>query len=410
MTSGSVKTLLTALTMGLAIALAAPAMGTEKERVTFYKDVLPILQENCQLCHRPAGADMGGMIAPMSLMTYQEVRPWAKAVVRQITQKTMPPWHAASQHDGVFSNQRTLTDEEIATIERWVEQGAARGKQQDAPEPKVFPSGEWSIGEPDLVVTMPEPYFVEDDVEDLYVDIEVEITEEMLPEARWIKSSETRSGSTAVHHIIARPLGGSAPGIDANVYPEGYGSLVKPGTVVTFDMHYHKEAGPGTGVWDQSSVAVTFHDTPVNHPITTLPVGNRWFEVPPGHANWEVGASRIFEEDTTILSFMPHMHLRGKDAKYVAYYPDGTTEVLLDVPKYDFNWQTRYMLNEPKVIPAGTRIEVTMHFDNSDGNPYNPNPNRPVSFGGPTTDEMALGWMSYANTAPIPDPLEEGTD
>ncbi|MCH7960190.1 MAG: alkyl hydroperoxide reductase [Candidatus Hydrogenedentes bacterium] len=411
MASGHLR-VLTALAVAAMIGLTAvPATAEGSERVTFYKDVLPILQENCQACHRPAGLDLGGMIAPMSLIEYNEVRPWAKAIVRQVTTRTMPPWHTTSEFDQVFSNQRTLTDKEIATIERWVESGAPRGRQQDAPQPLDFPTGEWSIGEPDLIVAMPEPYFVEDDVEDLYVNFEVTITEDMLPEARWIQASETRSGSTAVHHIIARPVGGSAPGIDATFYPDGYGALLEPGATVTFNMHYHKEPGPGTGVWDQSKVAVKFHTKPVTHPITTSPVGNRGFEVPPNHPNWEVGASRIFEESITLISLLPHMHLRGKDAKYVAFYPDGSTEVLLDVPNYDFNWQTRYLFAEPKVLPAGTRVEVTMHFDNSTGNAANPNPNRPVSFGGPTTDEMMLGWMNFASTDPIPDPLlDAGTD
>ena len=374
-------------------------------RITFTKDVLPILQQNCQVCHRPSGLNMGGMVAPMAFMTYEEVRPWAKSIATAVEAREMPPWHATHEFHGVFYNERTLAEKDIATLTRWVKTGAARGRPEDAPEPVVFPSGEWSF-EPDLVITMPEPYFVTDDVEDLYVEFEVEITKEMLPEPRWIHMSEAKSGSSAVHHIIARPLGGLAPGGGHAIYPEGYGLLIEPGDTLTFDMHYHKEPGPGTGVWDQSSVAAKFHTEPVLHPVTTRPIGNNGFEIPPDHPNWEVGASLIFPKATTILRYAPHMHLRGKDMKYTAFYPDGTTEVLLDVPSFDFNWQTSYFYGEPKKLPAGTRIEVIAHFDNSAEKAEwaNFNSERSIRFGGPTTDEMMLGWMSWADTEPtLPD-------
>lgn len=368
------------------------------KRVTFYKDVLPILQESCQACHREQGLNFGGMVAPMALITYQQVRPWAKSIATQVSAKSMPPWHATPATHGVFINERTIREDQIATLVSWVQSGATRGNPNDAPTPLEFPDSEWGF-EPDLVVSMPEPYFVGDDVQDLYINFKTTITEEMLPKERWVQMSESKPGSTAVHHIIARPIGGQAPGGGHTVYPDGYGVLLKPGTEVTFQMHYHKESGPGTGVWDQSKVALRFHTKPVTHPITTTAIGNMTFEVPPRHPNWEVGASMKFKKDTTLLRFMPHMHLRGKDAKYTAFYPDGTSEVLLDVPEYDFNWQTSYRYKERKEIPAGTRIEVMMHFDNSPENAarVNFNADRPVSFGGPTTDEMMLGWMTFAD-------------
>lgn len=392
------------LTLAIAFAIAPCASADNGEipaRPTFYKDVMPILQENCQVCHRPSGANMGGMVAPMSFTGYSDVRPWAKAIVKQVETRSMPPWHASREFDGVFHNERTLTNAQIETLVRWVKTGAQRGNEADAPEPIQWPETKWSF-DPDLIVAMPEKYFVEDDVQDLYMEFEVTITEEMLPEPRWIKSAEFKGGSEVVHHIIARPLGGTAPGLGAKTYPAGYGALLSPGEVVTFDMHYHKEAGPGTGRWDQSEVAVEFYDKDevVTHEVRSTAVGNTWFEIPPGHPNWRVGASMTFDEDMHLLSMMPHMHLRGKDARYVAFYPDGTQEVLLDVPKYDFNWQTPYEYETPRVLPKGTRIDVVMHFDNSEANAYNPDPTKAIRFGGPTTDEMMLGWIAISEAAP----------
>ena len=394
----SLPSVLLAAVLSTPMALA----GDLADNLTFYRDVLPIMQENCQACHRPFGLNLGGMVAPMALTDYADVRPWAKAIARVVSAREMPPWHATAEFNGVFSTERTLTDEEIATLVHWARSGAARGNPADGPAPIAWGNAEWRLGEPDLIVSIPEPYFVEDDVEDQYISFTATITREMLPEPRYIRASEARGGSAAVHHIIARPLGGMAPGGGHKEYPEGYGALLTPGTEVRFNMHYHKEPGAGTGGWDQSKVAVWFHDPakPVYHEVTSRAVGNRTFEVPPGHPNWKVGASMIFAEDTTILALVPHMHLRGKDAKYIAFYPDGSQEVLLEVPNYDFNWQTRYAFVEPKQVPAGTRIQFEAHFDNSVDNESNPNPSVPVRFGGPTTAEMMLGFMASAPTKP----------
>ena len=381
------------------VVVAAPAWAGEGS-VTFHKDVLPILQENCQVCHRTMGADMGGMVAPMPLQAYKDVRPWAKAIAKQVSARSMPPWHASQQYSGVFINERTLTDTEIATITRWVETGARPGNPADAPEPIDWPTSGWSIGEPDLIVTFDEPHWVGDDVTDEYANIEVTITKEMLAETKWIQAAEIHNGSEVVHHVIARPLAGNAPGIGARFYKEGYGARLDPGTVVTFNMHYHKEPGPGTGVWDQTEIGLKFHTKPVTHSLRSTAIGNRSFEIPPGHPNWKVGASMFFDKDTLLISMMPHMHLRGKDAKYTAYYPDGTTEKLLDVPLYDFNWQTPYEYPEGKLLPKGTRVDVEMHFDNSSDNPYNPDPTAKVVFAGPTTAEMMLGWISITDADP----------
>lgn len=266
----------------IAVALIG-AVAQAEERPTFTKDVLPILQEHCQVCHRAGGANLSGMVAPMAFTSYEEVRPWSKAIAKQVAARTMPPWHAAPEHAGVFSNERTLAEEEIATLVSWVETGAARGNPTDAPDPVAWPQTDWFIGEPDQIFSMPEPYFVEDEVQDIYKHFPMIITEEMLPEPRWLKAVEFRAGSGVVHHIIARPFGGNAPGNDADIFPDGIGRLLEPGTEVRWQMHYHKESGPGTGVWDQSRVGVKYYENAedVKYPLMGDSLGSFRFAIPP---------------------------------------------------------------------------------------------------------------------------------
>jgi len=418
------KRFVTSLCAGAAV-LGLAASVHAAERVTFTKDVLPILQENCQNCHRPSGQNMSGMIAPMSFMSYQETRPWAKAIARVVSEREMPPWHASQDQHGIFRNERTLTDEEIQTIVTWVEQRAPRGNPTDAPEPVEFPTG-WSIGEPDLVLDFPEPFLVEDDVEDLYQNITVQLTEEQLPEDKWVEAVEFRPGSEVVHHIIAYAsspdqedlaedadiesdrealrsrvmIGGLAPGTDPGYYPEGFALPLEKGSKMTFAMHYHKEPGPGTAVYDNSVMALRFADdeTP-EYEMRITNMAHGAFEIPPNQSDWYVVGAETFEKDILLVNLFPHMHLRGKWSRYTAFYPDGTSEVLLETPEYDFNWQEYYHYKEPKFVPAGTRIEFEMKYDNSPENAARVgfNSNRAVSFGGPTTDEMDLGWYTFAN-------------
>lgn len=392
------KTLGTTLVVAILTTLGGVAFADDvPSKPVFHRDVLPILQENCQTCHRPDGNNMGGMIAPMALMSYAEVRPWAKAIAKQVDARTMPPWHAAPEHTGQFATERSLTDAEVATILRWVETGAARGNPKEGPEPRVFANTDgWGIGIPDAVVTMPEPYFIDDDVEDLYIDFETTITEDVISAPRWMQAHQVRAGSEAVHHVISS-LGSLVPGGDPRFYREGYGRLVKPGQSVTFQMHYHKEPGAGTGMWDQTSVGLKFY--PENYEpkykMEGDPMGNFRFSIPPGDPNYAAKSEFTFAHDARIISFMPHMHLRGKAAEIMAFYPDGSTERLLNVPKYDFNWQTTYEYNDYKFIPEGTRLEMTGWWDNSEENPYNPDPTVAVRWGRPTTSEMMFAWMRY---------------
>jgi hypothetical protein len=411
-----------------ATPLAATGASTETDAarpITFHEHIEPLFQENCQGCHRPAGTQLGGMIAPMPLTSYDEVRPWARAIAKKVAAKEMPPWFAAEAFDGVFANQRTLTAEQIAMVVDWAQAGAPAGDPAKAPTPKRWNDYEgWSIGKPDLVLDLAEPFWIADDVRDLNISLKAEpITAEMLPEPRWIEAVEFRPGSDAVHHIIGSTraaaaeepgatgmFGAIAPGTEPFRLPKGFGRQLVPGTQVFFQMHYNKEPGEGSGRFDRSQVAFRFKpkDEVIERVARWDAIGNRDFEIPPGAENWEVGASRIFEHETTIFALLPHMHLRGKYAKYQAFYPDGTQETLLEVPWYDWNWQTNYEYRTPKVVPAGTRIEVTMHFDNTQereelirAGGTEIDSGAPVRFGGPTYLEMMLGFIDYAPNVPM---------
>ena len=424
------------LTGLLAVGISVSSIGQAQAAggpVTFTKDILPILQDSCQDCHRPAGVNLSGMVAPMSLMDYKEVRPWAKAMAREVAAKRMPPWFASEAFAGKFELERTLTAEQIETIVKWSESGAKRGNPSDAPAPKVFNSESgWSLGEPDFVVEMPEPYWIGDDVEDVQPTFDVILDESMLPDDKWIKWIEFRPGSEIVHHGGARvqPLDadgkaiidpvsggkiiGTAPGDGPDMWPTGYGKLIRSNSKLTFGLHYHKETGAGTGQWDQSSLGIAWQEEDVKHVVRAAGVSSRGWEIPPQHGEWQVGAARTFDEDSLIINMMPHMHWRGKSAKYEVVYPDGNRETILDVPNYDFSWQITYTLKEPHFVPAGSRLEVTMKFDNSEDNSWVPDPNRAVGFGSMTEDEMNIGWTEYANAEPIDDIAnhdfgEEGT-
>ena len=386
-------------TLAMSIGMPASAAKTN-DAITFTRDILPVFQENCMVCHRPGGANLGGMVAPMAFTTYREVRPWAKAIARVVSTKRMPPWDASPVHAGVFVGERVLADEEIDLIVKWVDAGAPRGNPKDAPEAIEWPAVDgWSIGEPDLILSMPEPYFVPDDVVDETKYFPTVLTEEQMPEDRWIKAVEFRPGSEAVHHIITTPFGGIAPGNAPIVYRDGYSAKVKAGERITWNLHYHKEAGPGTGQWDQSSLGVKFYPKGYvpDHVFTTIPLGVFGFAIPPGDPNYKGEAWFTFENDALISSMMPHMHYRGKEVRYELYYPDDTKELLLSVPTYDFNWQTSYRFKEYKRVPAGTKVKMTGWWDNSADNPFNPDPTQTVTWGEATHEEMMFGWLSYTN-------------
>jgi mono/diheme cytochrome c family protein len=391
----------------LAAASGASAAATADVPAspTFTRDVLPILQKNCQDCHRPEGLNLGGMVAPMALVTYDETRPWAKSIAKAVESKEMPPWHAAESQRGLFVDERYLSDAEIETIVAWVRAGAPQGDAAAAPPPVEFAANDgWHIGQPDLVLKQPVEYCMADETEDEYQYFEQTIGPDVLPHDRWIKAVEFRPTGKFVHHIIARPIGGIAPGYQPRVFPDGHSTKLVTGTKITWQMHYHKEPGPGTRVCDtDTAVAIRFYQP--GEVITRLVDGDgmavRGLRIPPGEANYSNEAEFTFEKDGYITGFNPHMHLRGKAAKFVATFPDGREQLLLDVPAYDFNWQHSYTYRDPVFAPKGTKVHMTLWWDNSAGNLANPDPTAEVTWGQPTTAEMGLGFMKYIEAEPV---------
>ncbi|MBI3683118.1 MAG: cytochrome c [Acidobacteria bacterium] len=420
--------LLQAALVGFVFQFAAAAASKPAAPVTFYKDVLPVLQKNCQECHRP------GEAAPMTFMTYQQVRPWAKAIRATVLGKKMPPWFADPSH-GRFSNARVLSQAEIDTLVAWADAGAPEGKAKDAPPPAEWVQG-WNIGKPDLVVEIPEPFPViaEGTIEYTYFAMPMNLKEDT-----WVQAAEVRPGARpVVHHVIAflrgpeskwmrdveygKPyvpkrgerganrrannegaseaggpgselLVGYAPGLQPQIWRPGQAKLVKAGTDVIFQMHYTANGKAST---DQTSIGLVFAKAPPTERVMTLPASNNKFIIPAGADNHRVDSQITLQADSRLVGLMPHMHLRGKSFEYRAVYPTGETEVLLAVPKYDFNWQLFYYLSEPKVFPKGTRIECTAHFDNSANNKYNPDPSKEVRWGDQSWEEMMIGWFDIA--------------
>jgi mono/diheme cytochrome c family protein len=381
------------------VPIHAPAQAAPPAAPTFYADVLPILQANCQACHRPAGLNMGGMVAPMSLVSYEDARPWARGIARAVRDRRMPPWHAAAEHRGQFLEERYLDQAEIDLLVAWADAGAPAGTPPAGYAPPEFAKDEggWALGEPDLVVRLDEAFLLADDVVDLYVNLPAALTKEMLPADRWIKSIEYRPGPN-VHHIIQRDFGGLVPGAAPKVFENGYGRLLRAGPrTTTFNMHYNKPDGPGTASWDRTEVGIRFMKE--GEVIRYITGGDdlmiRGFEIPPGHPNYSATMDYTFDRDVYILSFMPHMHLRGKSALYELILPDGTTRTLLNVPRYDFNWQHTYEFKEPLLAPKGASVRFTVWWDNSTDNPNNPDPTVAVRWGLPTHDEMAQGYLRW---------------
>jgi hypothetical protein len=368
---------------------------TEKRNVTFTRDVAPIFYARCAECHRP------GEIGPFSLLSYKDARPWAKSIREKVVEKVMPPWHADPNH-GQFRNDRRLTQAEIDTITAWVDQGAKEGNPKDLPPAPHFVAG-WNIGKPDQTFSIPEQRIPASGVVKYqYLSVPTNFTED-----RWISAAEIRStGRSAVHHVIVflkepnkpgggegqRLLVGTAPGEQPAIFPPGYARKIPAGSELIFQMHYTPN---GQETTDITTVGLIFAKKPVEHEVHTRPVLQMKFAIPPGDPNYRVESNYTFTRDAHLTSLMPHMHLRGKDFLYRAVLPDGTSKTLLSVPKYDFNWQTYYVLSEPVALPKGTRIECVAHYDNSSGNKFNPDPTKEVRWGDQTWEEMMIGWISF---------------
>jgi mono/diheme cytochrome c family protein len=379
---------------------------------TFYADALPILYKNCVACHQPEGPDVGGLVAPMSLMTYADARRWATRIRAAVESGYMPPWGAHEQHRGTFKGERYLDAAEKQTLVAWVDAGAPEGSPADAPSPTELaalaktgtglPTSGWWIGEPDLIVELAEPVSVGDDVEDWQPTFHMPVPEGAHTEARWISKTELRAGGPWVHHIVSSHMGVGVPGRGPFTYPKGWGVLLPEDPFITVNMHYHKETGPGTAVVDRTRAAFQFYEPGdvIDYIVETDLNFTTNFRIPAGDPNYEVRHVRPFEEDTYLLSMGPHMHYRGKAMKYELEHPDGRMETLLWVPDYNFDWQFLYEYEEPRFIPAGSKLHMTWWFDNSEGNPYNPDPTIDVVWGEATTDEMANARIYFAPAKP----------
>ncbi|HEV3258470.1 MAG TPA: redoxin domain-containing protein [Gemmataceae bacterium] len=369
--------------------------------VTYAKNIARILQKNCQECHRP------GQIGPMPLLTYDDAVAWAETISEVVRDSRMPPWPADPRY-GKFANDRRLTPRERRLLLRWLDEGTPRGDDQDLPPPRKFVAG-WTIGKPDLVVTMPRAYDVAAEMPAAGVPYQYVHVDPGFKEDRWVVRAEAKPGAASVvHHLIVfvQPpgttffpggpetpaLAGMAPGDMPLVLTEGTAKKVPAGSKLVFQVHYTPN---GTAEKDRSSVGLIFAKKPPRHEMLVEPIANVAIKIPPGAGNYEAKAGFAFRRDGHISGFMPHMHLRGKDFRFEAIYPDGKTAVLLSVPRFNFNWQSAYRLAKPLPMPRGTRIRCTAHFDNSARNPNNPDATKEVRWGEQTWEEMMIGWMDY---------------
>ncbi|MBV9122131.1 MAG: peroxiredoxin, partial [Planctomycetes bacterium] len=370
--------------------------------VTYNRDVAPILQNHCVVCHRP------GQIAPFALTNYRDAARKARTIREAVEAERMPPWHADPRY-GQFANDGRLTDADKQTLYDWIDGGLAEGKPADLPPARQFTEG-WNIPQPDVVISMPRPFTVPAQGVIDYQWFEVDPG---FQEDTWIQAAEIRPGNRkVVHHanvFLRAPgtdgvtlegelgnyfLAGTAPGTPPLILPPGMAKLVPAGYHLVFVVHY---AAIGTEQTDQTSIGLVLADPKtVKKEVATNLLFDENLAIPPRTPDFRVERTQTFSKDVLLLAMFPHMHLRGKSFRYEAVYPDGSTEVLLDVPRYDFNWQNRYVLAEPKRLPAGTTLRCIAHYDNSSANPNNPDPNATVHAGRQSWDEMFNGYVEIA--------------
>lgn len=387
---------------------------------TFYPDVLPLLQQHCQTCHRAGG------IAPMAFQSYEQTRRFAPAIRAATQNHTMPPWFA-EKDVGKFSNDISLTDTEIAMLAAWADAHAPAGKATDAPPPRQW-SDRWTIPTPDLEVKMPQPVAIPADNE---IDYTYEIVPTHLTEARWVQCSEILPGLPEnVHHAVVyvrppdspwlrhAPVGKPftlpmltspedkrdamwtdsdvllvyAPGSTPDNWPAGMAKYLPAGSDLVFQMHYTTNGKPGQ---DATRIGMIFAKQPPRQRVLTLQLTNDHFVIPPGAPDFPVEARGTLPNAALLLSFFPHMHLRGKSFEYNLIRPDRSIEPLLRV-QYHFHWQMSYRLVSPLPLKAGTMLQAVARFDNSSGNPHNPDPEAEVRWGEQTSDEMMVGFFDVA--------------
>ena len=389
------------LVVGAFLVLGGVAQAQAPD-VTFAKDVASILQEKCEACHRT------GQMAPMSLTTYAEVRPWARAIRTKVVTGDMPPWHM-SKTTGIqqFVNDISLTTEQIDTIVRWVDEGAPLGNPDDLPPTREWPSGErWRVGsllgrDPDLIVTST-PWTQPAEGQDQWWQ---PVVDSGITEDRWIKAVEVRptlEGRRIVHHGNSA-LAEFAVGKAGEIYPDDTGRLLKAGEKVRFDIHYHSV---GEEITDYLSIGVWFYpkDVVPKYVVKHSPMGvfqaMDTFDLPP-HTVTKHHAFIPLETATRILSYQPHMHVRGKSMSLEAIYPTGRVEMLSYVENFNFNWHVNYVYADDAapLLPAGTMIKLTAWHDNTAGNRANPDPTQWVGWGQRSYDDMYHAHVRYIELA-----------
>jgi len=385
--------------------------GTLRTSVTYHNRISRIIQSHCLECHRDGG------VAPFALSSCEEVKGQSGSVRRVIEEDIMPPWFAADPAEGTvspFANDCSLAQADKTALLDWLNGGKPEGDPADAPLPRSFHDG-WQIGKPDLIVQLASPIAVKAGGTMPYQNV---IVDTGLPETKYVKAVEVLpTAREVVHHVLVfvMPPGkrgaagvvteddeeedgtsgffaAYAPGYDALVFNEGYGKVLPAGSRLKFQIHYTPN---GTATKDQSMIGMIFLDEKPEYLVDVTGVAQPRLAIPPGAADHEVVANQPIPKDATILAFFPHMHLRGKAFRYEAILPDGRTQTLLDIPRYDFNWQLSYRFAEPVTLPAGSTLRATAIFDNSKDNPANPDPTRTVRWGPQTYDEMMIGYVEY---------------
>jgi mono/diheme cytochrome c family protein len=397
------------------------AVAATVPEVTFHKNVEAILQKHCQECHRP------GEIAPFSMLTYEQTRPWAKAIKNDVLQGKMPPW-PADPHYGKFANDRSLTKAEIETITAWVEANAPEGNKADAPKQRTWVEG-WNISKPDAIVEMPQAFEMpaSGEVEYQYVVVPTGFTED-----KWISQVEVRPGDrTVVHHAVmfirepgnpwlkeAKPgvpyvpkvngpgqrfgntngLGNDiltiyTPGMVPDIWQPGQAKQIKAGSDLVLQMHY---TASGKAATDRTRIGMVFAKQPPTQRIITIGALNNQFLIPAGDANYQAEGVFMAANQMTVISLFPHLHLRGKAFQYDVITPDGKSETLLKVKDWSLFWQLSYVLDKPLVLEPGTKIKATAWWDNSANNKDNPDPTKDVKWGEQSWEEMLIGFVDVA--------------
>lgn len=405
--------------MGMFWIVMGPGAPSSDE-LAYHGRIGRIFQENCQTCHREGG------IGPFTLETYESAYLYRDLIGYMVGEGRMPPWFA-NRSVGAWDNDRSLSDGDKEAILAWVAAGAPEGNPAHALTPIVWGGG-WQFGEPDAVVQVEEPFNVpaEGVVDYQYVYVKTDF-----PEDRWVSKLEVRPTAPQVmHHVLvfieppgaksrrqAGPgepvwMGGlngyfaaTVPGFSGNIYPEGSAKLLPKGAWLKFQLHYTPTGQPAV---DQTMLGLHFVDGEPERVVETGSAFDTRFEIPPGASDHVVSGQYTFSRPGQLLSLFPHMHLRGKSFRYEIEYPDGRSEMILDVPAYDFNWQLAYHLEEPLHVPAGARLIATGTFDNSAANRFNPDPSATVRFGEQTFEEMMIGYFDWIADDPAEGPDETG--